>query len=131
MTGTLHEDLCTFMIILNLAKFFLELEMFQTKLLQKIKTHFVFNSFFSENRTDYEIMWKNFKVGQTTDDNIIRRMRFACWITKATNTHSEYVILIAFPPRQVLDLHAPLCYIFRYVACLVTQRNSFSHYICK
>ena len=46
MKGTLHEDLCTFMIILNLAKFFLELEMFQTKVLQKIKTHFVFNSFF-------------------------------------------------------------------------------------
>jgi hypothetical protein len=29
---------------------------------------------------------------QTTDDNIIWRMRFACWITKATDTHSEYVI---------------------------------------
>jgi len=24
-------------------------------------------------------------------------MRIACWIPKATNTHSEYVILIAFP----------------------------------
>ena len=24
-------------------------------------------------------------------------MRFACWLTEATNTHSEYVILIAFP----------------------------------
>ena len=24
-------------------------------------------------------------------------MRIASWITKATNTHSEYVILIAFP----------------------------------
>jgi hypothetical protein len=27
----------------------------------------------------------------------IQRVRFACWITKATDTHSEYVILIAFP----------------------------------
>jgi hypothetical protein len=26
------------------------------------------------------------RVGQTTDDNIIQRMRFTCWITKATNT---------------------------------------------
>jgi hypothetical protein len=33
---------------------------------------------------------------QATDDSIIRRMRFACWITKATDTHSKYVILIAF-----------------------------------
>jgi hypothetical protein len=24
----------------------------------------------------------------------IWRMRFACWITKATDTHSEYVILL-------------------------------------
>ena len=27
----------------------------------------------------------------------IRRMCIECWITKAKNTHSEYVILIAFP----------------------------------
>jgi hypothetical protein len=39
-------------------------------------------------------MWKKYgRVGQTTGDNIIRRMRFAYWITKATNTCSEYVIL--------------------------------------
>jgi hypothetical protein len=31
-------------------------------------------------------------TGQFTDDNIIRRMRFAGWITEATDTHSEYVI---------------------------------------
>jgi len=30
---------------------------------------------------------------RTSDDNIIRRMRFACWITEATDIHSEYVIL--------------------------------------
>ena len=30
----------------------------------------------------------------------ILRMRVACWITKATDTHSEYVILIAFPRQQ-------------------------------
>jgi len=33
---------------------------------------------------------------QATDDKIVRRMLIACWITKATNTHTEYVILIAF-----------------------------------
>jgi hypothetical protein len=26
------------------------------------------------------------RAGQATDDNIIRRKRIACWITKATNT---------------------------------------------
>jgi hypothetical protein len=38
---------------------------------------------------------------EATDDNIIRRMRIACWLTKATDTHSEYVILIAFPLQQL------------------------------
>jgi uncharacterized protein (DUF924 family) len=32
---------------------------------------------------------KHGTVGQATDDNITRRMRIACWIPKATNTHSE------------------------------------------
>jgi hypothetical protein len=39
---------------------------------------------------------------QATDYNIIRRMRFACWITKATDTHSECVTFIAFPRLQWL-----------------------------
>jgi hypothetical protein len=39
---------------------------------------------------------------QATQNNIILRMRFACWITKATDTHSQYVILIAFPRQQWL-----------------------------
>jgi len=30
----------------------------------------------------------------------IWRMRTACWITKATNTHSENVILVALPLQQ-------------------------------
>jgi hypothetical protein len=41
-------------------------------------------------------------AGQATDDNITQRMRFACWITKATDTHSEYVTPIAFPRQQRL-----------------------------
>ena len=36
------------------------------------------------------------------DYNIIRRMRFACSITMAMETHLEYVILIAFPRQQWL-----------------------------
>jgi hypothetical protein len=47
-------------------------------------------------------------AGQDTDDSIIRRMRFACWINKATDTHSEYVILIAFPRQQWLRERASM-----------------------
>jgi hypothetical protein len=39
-------------------------------------------------------------AGQGTGDNIIRRMRFACWITRAAGANSEYVILIALPRHQ-------------------------------
>ena len=39
-------------------------------------------------------------VGKATDDNTTWYMRFACWITKATNTHSEYVIFIAWQRQQ-------------------------------
>jgi hypothetical protein len=37
-----------------------------------------------------------------TDDNIIRRMRFACWIIKATDTNTAYVMHIDFPRQQWL-----------------------------
>ena len=33
----------------------------------------------------------------------IWRMRITCWIPKATDTHSEYVIFIAFPLQQWLQ----------------------------
>jgi hypothetical protein len=56
------------------------------------------------------------RARQATDVNIIRRMRFACWITKATDTHSEYVILIAFPRQQWLRERASL--LRSYVDCL-------------
>jgi hypothetical protein len=36
------------------------------------------------------------------------RMRIACWITKATNTHSEYVTLTAFPLQQWLRERASM-----------------------
>ena len=47
----------------------------------------------------------------------IWRMRIACWITKATDTHSENVILIAFPLQQWLcERVSTLRY--TYTACL-------------
>jgi len=40
-------------------------------------------------------MWKNV-VELDRPQLTIWRMRIACWITAATNTHTEYVIFIAF-----------------------------------
>jgi len=53
-------------------------------------------------------LWKNIIELDTTDDNIIMLMRFACWIPKAANTHSEYVILIDFPLQQLLHERASM-----------------------
>jgi len=49
----------------------------------------------------------------------IWRKRIACWIPKAINTHSEYVIFIAFPLQQWLNERASLL-LYTYIACLVT-----------
>jgi len=46
----------------------------------------------------------------------IRRMRFACWGPKATNTHSEYVIIIAFTLQQRLRERASVLR-RTYIAC--------------
>jgi hypothetical protein len=60
-------------------------------------THFIFNNFIFENRTIYEIKWKNGETWQATVDNKVLRIRTPGWIPKATNTHLECVIVIAFP----------------------------------
>ena len=58
------------------------------------------------------------RARQVTDDNIIKSMCFACWIAKATDTHSEYLILIPFPRQQLLRDHASVLH-NTYIGCLV------------
>jgi len=86
-----------------LAEFFVEWEMFQTEVVGENKnTRFIFGNFFRESCR----LWDNVeKCGarQAPDDNITGYIRIACWITKVTNTHSGYVIPIAF--SQQLWLH--------------------------
>ena len=48
----------------------------------------------------------------------IWRMRIACWITKAANTHSEYVILIDFAWQQWLQERASMLR-YKCTACLL------------
>jgi hypothetical protein len=57
-------------------------------------------------------------AGQATDGNKIRLMRFACWVTKATDTYSEYVMLTAFPRQQWLRESASILH-YTYIASLV------------
>jgi hypothetical protein len=54
-----------------------------------------------ENRAIWKIMWKNI-VERGRPQMTIWRMRIACWIPKARHTHTQYAILIVFPPQQWL-----------------------------
>jgi hypothetical protein len=59
------------------------------KLAEKIKTNILYLVTFLRNRADCE--WKNVveRDRQTRDGNIIRRMRFAGWINKATDRQTD------------------------------------------
>ena len=70
--------------------------MFRTEVVERPKTHILCSAtFLFENRAVYEI-WKNI-VERGRPQVTVWRMRIACCISKATNTHSDCVVLIAFP----------------------------------
>ena len=80
-------------------------------------------------------LWDNVKkygsTRQATDENIIWCMCIVCWITKAMDAHSEYVIIIARPWHILLcDCTSKLRY--TYVACLVchTLGGEYLHTDC-
>jgi len=101
-----------------LAHLFLEWEMFQTVVVEEIKTHVLYSVTFFRNPC---FLWHNVEKhgrARQASGDIIRHMCFACWITKATNTHSEYVILPAFPRQQWLR-ECALVLSYAFVAYLV------------
>jgi hypothetical protein len=66
------------------------------------KTHFMFNYFVPKIVLIMRQCENYCIVRKATDDNMIQRMLFACWIIKFAGTHSEYVILNALPRQQWL-----------------------------
>jgi len=50
--------------------------------------------------------------------------RIACWITKATNTHSDYVILTAYSPQQCLHDHTSVLRLYiHFLPCLLSTER--------
>ena len=86
--------------------------MFQTKYVEKIKTHilcsitFVF-FFLSDDLAVYEIMREN--IVDPGRPHIIWRIRIACCIPKATDTHSKFVILLFHDNNG--ETNASHCYV--------------------
>jgi hypothetical protein len=60
---------------------------------------------------------RNGTARQATDDNTIRWMRFACWIPKGTDTHSEYYLQLFHGNGGYAN--ANHCYVNMYSVCLV------------
>ena len=70
--------------------------MFLTNVVEKIKKKSLI-TYFRKSRRLQDNVEKYDAARQARGENVIRRMRVAYWITKTTDTHAEYVILIAFP----------------------------------
>jgi hypothetical protein len=122
--NALNEDQCTFMIISRSVIFGMK-NISDKSFRESRNTHFMFSYFFFVNHAIYEIIW-NCTVEQGRPQMTIWRMRMACWITKVTNTHTEYVILIAFPQQQYLHERSSLLrYTYVYFARLVLLVISF------
>jgi hypothetical protein len=95
ITGTLHVDQYTLLIMCR--TFLLRIKNISDKRYRLLCSIF----FFLENHVVYEIMWKNV-VERGKPQMRLWRMRIACWIPKATNTHSGCIILIAFPTATMV-----------------------------
>ena len=61
---------------------------------------------------------------------IILRMRIEFWIPKATNTHSQYITLIAFPLQQLLHERASELR-HKYIDGLIQNTVTFSRIVVK
>jgi hypothetical protein len=68
-----------------------------------------------KNHAVYKITWEN-NIEPDRPQMTIWHMQIACRIRKATYTHSEYVIFIAFPLQQWL--HKCIWMLHFYVHCL-------------
>jgi len=50
----------------------------------------------------------------------MRRTRVACWITRNTDTHSDYVMFISFPLRKC-SYESALTLRYKYIACIAVS----------
>ena len=60
---------------------FLEWKMFQVKVVERVKTYFIFSNFFPKILP----FMRNVVEPERPHYNIILRMRFACWVSKPIN----------------------------------------------
>jgi hypothetical protein len=105
MTGKLHENIRSFVIISR--RILLRMRNALDTSFRGIQnTHFMFNIIFKKSCLLLDNVEKHGRTRQATNVNIARSMRFVCWVTKATDTHSYYEYSTAFPQHQWLHQRA-------------------------
>jgi hypothetical protein len=90
---------------------------FQTKVVEELKTHILCSIIFFFKPCRLRNNWKDI-VELDITQMAIWAMPLSGWIPMATNTHSEYVILIAFPLQQWLHERASMLR-YTHIACIV------------
>jgi hypothetical protein len=107
ITGALNEDKHTLWSYdqISLKSSYNEKRFGQT--CKQTNTHILYSiTFFSGDRAVYELNFKNTAELDMPQMTILLT-HLACWISKATNTHADYVIPISF--RLQLWLHESAC----------------------
>jgi len=116
ITGNLHEANLHFLSY-PIRFFFIQWEIFQKKVVEKIKTRILCSIICFENRTFYEIMWKSV-VRADRQQIIIWRMPIACWTPKL-QTNTQYILnLLLFNEKfactktlqRTLTVLSPICW---------------------
>jgi hypothetical protein len=91
-------------------------KIYQTKIVQNLETHILCSiAFCFVNLTVYELMWRNI-VERGRPQIALWYMRFACWITKAVNTHTICIIIVAFTLQKSLHDRASILR-YTYIGC--------------
>jgi hypothetical protein len=119
MTGILHEDLRTFMAVSRWI--LLIVRNVSGKVIEKIKTHFLFNNYFPKI-VPFMRMWKIWynETDHRWQYNAARKDVICLPITKARiqiHTH-RYLILFAFPWQQWLQERAKVLR-YAFIICRV------------
>jgi hypothetical protein len=69
---------------------------------------------------------KDGRARQATDDSIVQYVHCACWMTKVTDIHSEYVILLAFSQQKWICKHASMLCLYVYcISCFLPPPPNF------
>jgi hypothetical protein len=94
----------------NALSFFLEWEIFRTNVVEKIETD---NMWLKTVFRKSCLMWDNGQnygtAIQPSEDNVTWHTRFACRLSKATDTHSEYRIFITFLQKKLSHESTVMC----------------------